>query len=195
MEIKSFAQNYLDNLKAAIDGIDLDELAKVADAITTAYQGERQIFILGNGGSASTASHMACDLGKGTLMNRYDTKEKRYRVIALTDNIPLMTAYANDLSYEDIFSQQLRNLVQKDDLVIAISASGNSPNVIKAVDVAQEAKAIVIGFSGFTGGKLLEKSDICLHVNQKHYGRVEDLHLVFDHLLTEFLSSLKEKEA
>src|SRR3989338_6010962 len=114
-----FIKDYLSNLKTELDSLDLKAIKKVVDILFSAWQNNKQVFIFGNGGSAITASHFACDLGKGTLERVYDRNEKRFRVISLTDNVATITAYSNDLSYDDIFIQQLRNLVQPGDLVIA----------------------------------------------------------------------------
>ena len=150
---------------------------------------------MGDGGSASNASHFACDLGKGTLKRVYDGKEKRFRVISLTDNIVTITAFANDLSFEDIFVQQLHNLIDKGDVVIGISGSGNSPNVIKAIRYAQTCGAKTIGFLGFkTGGKLSKLVDYEITVQDNHYGRIEDIHLALGHLITDNLAELKNRK-
>ncbi len=138
---------------------------------------------MGNGGSASLASHFACDLSKGTLQNVHDDNEKRFRVISLTDNIALMTAYSNDLGYEHVFSQQLKNLVNEGDVVIGISASGNSKNVINAISLAKKSKAVSIGLLGFDGGKLKEIVDLKLWVNKDNYGIVEDVHSSLQHMI------------
>ena len=148
IDVKNIARNYMEEMKKAVDSISLDDIQKTAEILLDAYKNDRRVFILGNGGSAATASHMACDLGKGTLRNVYDVSEKRFQVISLTDNIPMMTAFANDLSYDDMFVQQLRNYVQKGDVVIGISGSGNTPNIIKALLYAKSVGAITIGLLG-----------------------------------------------
>lgn len=193
--IKNFTQNYSAQLKKAIDKLDLDKIQNIVKVIYEAYRNNKQIFILGNGGSASTASHFACDLGKGTLKRVYDNKEKRFRVISLTDNVATINALGNDLSLEDVFFQQLRNLVNKDDVVVGISGSGNSANVIKAIQYAKECGAKTIGFSGFkTGGKLAELVDYEITVQDEHYGRIEDIHLMLGHLIADYFFELKKTE-
>jgi D-sedoheptulose 7-phosphate isomerase len=142
--------------------------------------------LFGNGGSASLASHFACDLGKGTA---YCNGGKRFRVLALTDNIPAMTAWANDSSYEDVFSEQLRNFVQPQDIAFAISGSGNSGNVLRALQVAREAAATTIGISGFQGGKMKSLCDICLVVPSDDMQVIEDLHLAMAHSIFRIVSS------
>jgi len=192
-DIKNIAKNYLDELKATIDSISLGDIQKIANILLRAYQDNCRVFILGNGGSASTASHMACDLGKGTLKNVYNPHEKRFQVISLTDNVATMTAFANDLSYDDMFAQQLHNLVNKGDVVIGISGSGNTPNIIKALMYAKSQGAVTVGFLGFgSGGKAKDLVDYNITIKSSNYGIVEDLHLVLDHILTSCLSYMKE---
>src|SRR3989338_3010710 len=157
---KDFIEDYIFELSRCLKSLDKTKLELIIDVLINAYKKDKKVFILGNGGSASTASHMACDLGKGTLQRIYDNTERRLRVISLNDNVAIMTAFANDLSFEDIFVQQLRNLVETDDLVIALSGSGNSANVIKAMKYAKACGAKTIGLLGFrTGGKLAKVVD------------------------------------
>ena len=189
-----FINNYFKELKETIDKISVEDIKRVTDILYKAYKRDKQIFIIGNGGSASTASHFACDLSKGTLQRIYDEKEKRFRVISLTDNVAHLTALANDLDYNDVFSQQLRNLVNPGDIVVAISGSGNSKNILNAVDSASKSGATTIGFLGFDGGKLKEKVDHYIHVPSNHYGRIEDLHLVLAHLISSYLTEMKKNE-
>lgn len=152
---------------------------------------DKQIFIFGNGGAAANASHFAADLGKGTLGRRYEG-EKRVRVTSLTDNVTTLTAYANDLSFEDIFVQQLRNLLNPGDLVIAITGSGNSPNVLKAIEYAKKKGALTIGVLGFkTGGKAARLADHAIIIQSDHYGIIEDTCTVLHHLITDCLTKLK----
>lgn len=194
-DIRNVAKQYFDNLKVAIDAISLDDVQNVAEVLFNAYKNNKRVFIFGNGGSASTASHMAADLGKGTLRNVYDPKEKRFQVISLTDNVAMMTALANDLSYDEMFVQQLRNYVQAGDVVIGISGSGNTPNVIKAILYAKEVGATTIGLLGFaTGGSAKNLVDYDITIKSNTYGIVEDLHMVLDHLLTTCLSYMKGRD-
>ncbi|HUK82544.1 MAG TPA: SIS domain-containing protein [Verrucomicrobiae bacterium] len=182
-----FAKSYLTELKAVLDRLPLADLDRVVQTIEAAHAAGRQIFIIGNGGSAATASHMMNDLGKGTLGHKGDAQWKRFRVIALTDNVSLMTAWANDTDYERIFSEPLKNLAQRGDLLVAISASGNSPNVIAAVEAAKEIGLQVIGLTGFGGGKLAKMADVSFVVPSDGYGPVEDVHMILDHIITGFL--------
>lgn len=192
---KEFIDNYIQELKLCLDDLNKTKIEKAIEMLMEAYTNGRKVFIMGNGGSASNASHMACDLSKGTLLRVYDEKEKRLRVFGLTDNVATITAYGNDVAFEDIFVQQLRNLVEKDDLVIALSGSGRSKNVIKAVNYAKKCGANTIGFLGFkTGGVLAKLVDLAIIVNSSNYGPCEDLQLVLDHIITGWIARIKSKE-
>jgi D-sedoheptulose 7-phosphate isomerase len=189
-----FISNYFEELKKILDKISKKDIEEITNIIYNAYLNDRTIYILGNGGSASTSSHFACDLGKGTLSRVYDQNEKRFKVVSLVDNVATITAYANDLSFEDIFVQQLHNLVKKGDVVMVITGSGNSKNVIKAVKYARECGAITIGLLGFDGGKVKKLLDKYIIVPSNHYGRIEDTHLILEHLITDYLrSKIREK--
>lgn len=174
-------QKYLTELDQAVRQTDMDAIHKAVEVLWEAYENNRQVFIFGNGGSASTASHMACDIGKGVVREG----KKRFRVQSLCDNVAVMTAWANDVSYETMFKDQLENLLNEKDVVIAISASGNSPNVVKAVEFGKKQGATIIGLSGFSGGILKDMSDISIHFPVKDYGQVEDLHLMCEHIITQ----------
>jgi D-sedoheptulose 7-phosphate isomerase len=150
----------------------------------------RQVFIMGNGGSASTASHFVCDLAKNTRKEGWS----HFRVIGLTDNMALLSAYANDEGYENVFVQQLASFIQPKDVVIAISTSGNSPNVLEATKLANERKAKTIGFTGFDGGQLGNMVDINLHVPSDNIEQVEDIHLMYEHLICTVLRQLLSEE-
>ncbi len=184
--MKNFFSNYFDELTSTLKELDCKDLDKVKKEIIKARKNEKTIFIIGNGGSASTASHITCDLSKGILGHTGEKKIDRLRVISL-DNLATLTAWSNDVGYDEAMAEQLRNLIRKGDLLIAISASGNSPNVIKAVDVAKEAGAKVVGLSGFSGGELKEKSDINLLAKIDKYDVAEDIHLIIGHILTRWL--------
>jgi D-sedoheptulose 7-phosphate isomerase len=137
------------------------------------------VYIFGNGGSAALASHFACDLGKGTA----NGSEKRFRVLALTDNVPLITAWANDANYADIFAEQLANLVRPGDVAFGISGSGNSSNVLRGLQVAKQAGATTVGLTGFGGGELKDQCDACVIVPSENMQIIEDLHLCVAHSL------------
>lgn len=184
---REFATNYLTSLKGLLDRLPLDAFDGAAQAIVAAHAAGKQIFVIGNGGSAATASHMMNDLNKGTLGHKGDAPWKRFRVIALTDNVSLMTAWANDTDYNHIFSEPLKNLAQPGDLLIAISASGNSPNIVVAVETAKQLGLKVVGLAGFGGGKLAKLADVAFVVPSDDYGPIEDVHMIFDHMLTAYL--------
>lgn len=193
--IKKFTDEYFRQVNKLLDDLDREKIEKIISVIFEAYKNNRQVFILGNGGSAANASHFACDLTKGTLKNVYDDKEKRFRAISLTDNVAIATAFGNDLSFGEIFKQQLRNLVNEGDVVVGISGSGNSENVVNAIEYAKRCGAKTIGFLGFkTGGKLKDMVDYEITVQDDHYGRIEDVHLVLAHLVSSGLAELKKEE-
>ena len=176
---------YLADLSAVLDALPREPLAQITQLLLDAARKGRTVFIFGNGGSAATASHLACDLAKTAHM----PGQPRVRALALTDNVPLLTAWGNDDSYEVIFAEQVRTFVRWRDIVVAISASGNSPNVLAGVEVAREAGAVVVGITGFGGGKLQALCDICLVVPSHDYGPVEDLHMIFVHAITAALKA------
>ena len=181
----AFAGDYLEGLKNCLDVLSREELAEVINRLAEAYREGRQVFIIGNGGSAATASHLASDWGKNILPDK-DKAAKRLHVTALTDNVSWITALANDLGYEYIFSEQLKNLVNKGDLVIAISGSGNSPNITEGIRVARSLGAKLIGILGFDGGKARDMVDTAIVVKSDNYGYVEDVHMVLGHLITSY---------
>jgi D-sedoheptulose 7-phosphate isomerase len=178
--------NYITLLQQTIDQLPKDKIAGVIDLLHSARFSGRQVFIMGNGGSASTASHFVCDLSKNTRFAGWP----RYKVIGLSDNMAVFSAYANDEGYENVFCEQLANLLLPDDIVIAISASGNSQNVVNAIQYAKSQNAFTIGFTGFDGGILGSLVDINLHINSNIIEHVEDLHLVLEHMI---IKSLKER--
>lgn len=189
---KKFFKEFLVEHEKAVNALDLEAIESAAKILLETYCDGKHVFIFGNGGSASTASHMACDLGKGTLLRVYDEGERRLRVTALTDNAALLTAYANDLSFDEIFVQQLRNLLGEGDVAIAISGGGNSPNVIKAIEYAKKCGAKTIGLLGFgTGGKLGKLVDCAIAVKSKHYGPIETIHSLIAHMIASWFAEMK----
>jgi D-sedoheptulose 7-phosphate isomerase len=172
------ARQYFKELQRVVARLSHEGIDQIADALYKAYESERIVYTFGNGGSASLASHFACDLGKGTA---YCNGGKRFRALALTDNLPALTAWANDSSYEDIFSEQLRNFVHPKDVAFAISGSGNSKNVLNALEVAREAGATTLGISGFEGGQMKSLCDICAVVPSNNMQIIEDMHLAMAH--------------
>src|SRR5258708_9490870 len=168
------ARQYFEEWERVMVSFPEEGTDQIADILVRAYDAGRTVYLCGNGGSAALASHFACDLGKGTA---YCNGGKRLRVLSLTDNLPTLTAWANDSSYEDIFSEQLRNFVQPGDVAVAISGSGNSKNVLNALQVAREAGATTVGISGFQGGEMKSLCDICVIVPSNNMQIIEDLHL------------------
>ncbi len=179
-------QNYACELQQTLERLPYELIDEVIQILHNARLKGRQIFILGNGGSASTASHFVADLSKNTRKTGWP----HFRAIGLTDNMALFSAYANDEGYENVFAQQLANLVRPNDIVIAISASGNSPNVIKAVEFANQVRAKTIGLTGFDGGKLGPIVDIHLHVPSSIIEQVEDVHLMLEHAICKTLREI-----
>jgi D-sedoheptulose 7-phosphate isomerase len=177
--------HYVDRLQTAVAALPRERLDELGETLLRAYRNSKQVFLLGNGGSSSTASHMAADLAKNTI----GPNMKRFRVVSLNDNAAIMTALANDLGYESVFSEQLVNLVQAGDVLIVVSASGNSPNVLKAMRYARTRSAEVVGLLGFDGGAAAALADIALIVPSDNYGVVEDVHLIINHILVEFFKT------
>jgi D-sedoheptulose 7-phosphate isomerase len=157
------------------------EIDQIGVELLRAYEEERKVYLLGNGGSASLASHFACDLAKGTVCA--GDRRRRFQAISLTDNIALLTAWANDTSYDQVFAEQLRNVIRPGDIVVAISASGNSRNVVLALQVARELEAFNIGLTGFEGGKMKDLCDLCVVVPSDNMQIIEDLHVGIAHAL------------
>ena len=172
-------KNYISTLQQTLDQLPQSLIAEVVFILQRARMQGNQVFIMGNGGPASTASHFVCDLAKNT---RYDGLP-HFRAIGLADNMEIFSAYANDEGYENVFSQQLINLIKPDDIVIAISASGNSPNVGKSVEEAKKYNAKTIGFTGFDGGRLAHLVNINIQVKSNIIEHVEDIHLVLEHMI------------
>jgi D-sedoheptulose 7-phosphate isomerase len=173
--------DYVDRLQTALDDLDRHLLARLRDALIRVYRDDKQVFIIGNGGSSSTASHMAADLAKNTI----GPNMKRFKVATLSENAAIVTALANDVGYENVFYEQLVNVIHAGDVLIVVSASGNSPNVLKAIKYAQRQSAEVVGLLGFGGGEAAELADIAIVVKSQSYGIVEDVHLSINHMLVE----------
>ena len=171
--------NYISSVVELIQNLPVNQIETIIDTLHKARLEGKQIFIMGNGGSASTASHFVCDIAKNTRKEGWP----HFKAIGLTDNMAIFSAYANDEGYENVFSQQLANLINPGDIVIGISASGNSPNVLNAMQVAEINQAIRIGFTGFKGGKLGSMVDLHINIPSEKYGQVEDLHLMLEHII------------
>lgn len=181
MKIDDFISKYINDLTALLQKLDKVSIENLIVLLENTLNNNSKIYILGNGGSAATASHMVNDLGAG-LRRR---KIRNFNVVSLADNTPVCTAIANDIGYENIFYMQLQGLLQKDDLIIAISCSGNSPNIIKAVEYAKDSGSKIIGMTGFDGGRLKHLCDVNFHINTLNgeYGLVEDMHMILDHII------------
>ena len=179
---------YREECITALNSVDLDAVESVSNALLQARDRGSRIFVVGNGGSAATASHMATDLMLGSGL-----VDPPLRVVALTDNQAIITATGNDISFDQVFSRQLIHLAERGDILMAVSASGNSPNVLACVDAAKELGLTTIAFTGFDGGRLAALVDLLVHVPTRMgaYGPVEDVHLVVNHMITEQLKGAK----
>jgi len=173
-------RTYIVDIQQVIDRLPIHKIEATVARLHEARLARKQIFVMGNGGSAATASHLGCDLNKNTQSSHYP----RLRVHALTDSTPLITAYGNDCGYESIFAEQLANFVDAGDLVLAISASGNSANVLNAIDLAQKQGAYTIGWSGYDGGELADRVDLPVVVPCHNIEQIEDIHMMLSHMIT-----------
>lgn len=178
--------NYLSSLKETIDLINISEVNEMANLFLEARANGNSIYVFGNGGSGSTASHMVCDILKGCSYNKID----KFKIYCLNDNIPTILAYSNDVSYDCIFEEQLKNYMLPGDLIIGISGSGNSLNVLRAFEYANEKGAKTLSLTGFDGGKLKKLSQHNVHVPKNNMQIVEDIHVIVMHILY----TLLEKE-
>lgn len=183
--------SYISVLQDTVGKLPVGPITRVVETLQNARLEGRKVFVMGNGGSASTASHFVCDLAKNT---RHDSLP-HFRVIGLTDNMAIFSAYANDEGYENVFAAQLANLVEAEDVVIAISASGNSANVVKAIQEAKSYNAVTVGFTGFTGGKLASLVDIQVHVDSYVIEHVEDIHLMLEHMIVKAIKDMAVAES
>lgn len=175
----TFPERYKSDVFQAIDSIDLEKVGQAIEILARAREEDRHIFVCGNGGSASTASHFVCDMIKGASFNR----AKRFRMMALNDSLPTLTAYSNDVHYECVFVEQLKNFAQPGDVLIAISGSGNSPNVLRAVEYASSIGCRTIALTGRNGGKLGPMAELNIQVSNPHMGRIEDGHVIVMHMI------------
>lgn len=171
--------DYVRRLESTLEELHLETVEALIDVLHEARLNGRQVFIMGNGGSASTASHFVCDLAKNTRQPGWS----HFRVIGLTDNMASFSAFANDDGYANVFAHQLDSLLRPNDIVIGISTSGNSPNVLNAIRLANERQAITVGFTGFDGGKLMDMVKLSVHVPSHIIEHVEDIHLILEHLI------------
>ena len=184
-DIREYIQKEINTLQ----NLDVGALNAAIGAIVEAWSKDATIYTMGNGGSAATASHMVCDFNKGVSSE----VERKFRFQCLNDNTPLVMAIANDISYDEVFSYQLKDVLEKNDLIIAISGSGNSKNIVKAVEYAREVGAKVIGITGYSGGKLMDMADYKMHVAVDDMQIAEGLHMVFDHMMMRVLCNNLKK--
>jgi D-sedoheptulose 7-phosphate isomerase len=180
-------RDYFNKLQDVLTKVDLGEIAAIAQVLRTAYEHEKTILVMGNGGSGATASHMVCDLNKGACFH----VEKKFRLIALTDCTPMILALGNDVGFESIFVEQLKVYARPGDVVLGISGSGNSPNVLRAVEYARQLGCVTIGATGFGGGQLKPLVDHSFHVNVDDMQIVEDVHMILVHVLMRSLDAGK----
>jgi D-sedoheptulose 7-phosphate isomerase len=178
---RDFAKGYFDYLSELMERVDVKVVEQIIDAFSEALEKDKVIYFLGNGGSAVTASHFANDIGIGTRGSRFHP----FKVLSLTDNLAVLTAVSNDDSFDNVFVRQLEPILQKRDVVVALSVSGNSPNVLKAVRYAKTIGAKTVGCTGFDGGSLRKIADISFHIStpKGEYGPVEDLFMILDHII------------
>jgi D-sedoheptulose 7-phosphate isomerase len=190
--LADYAGRYTEYLATLLASFDCEAIERVGMAFEAARRAGRTIFLFGNGGSAATASHFANDLGLGPRV----LGGKAYRAISLTDNMAFFSAAGNDIGYDMVFIEQLKTLMAPGDVVVGISASGSSPNVIKTIEYAKAHGAVTVGFVGFDGGDLVNVADHVVHIAtpKGDYGPVEDLHMVLDHLLTSYLARMTKAQ-
>ncbi len=186
----SFAGDYTRDVSELVKKIDSVQVEKALDALWNAYENGNKIFLFGNGGSAATAMHIVNDIVKGTTVEG----RKAARAYCLSDNTSLLMAIANDLSYADVFSHQLKAYFDPGDVAIGISGSGNSENVLRAIQYANENGGVTIGLTGFSGGKLRSMAQIAIHVDSNHYGKIEDLHTVICHIFGYYFMEKAKKK-
>lgn len=178
--------DYVKNVQNLCESLDTDSLNAACELMLESYKAGKKIFVAGNGGSAGTSNHFCCDFGKNAVKGDLN----RPKIISLSANIEVLTALGNDFCYAEVFSQQLKNLMDDGDTVLLISASGNSPNIVSAAEYAKSRGGKVIGFSGFKGGKLKEFSDVNVNIPSESYEQIEDLHMMLTHIIVCYFKSL-----
>ncbi len=179
-------KNYINNIEKLAETLDAEEIENVCKALLESYKSGHQIFVAGNGGSAGTSNHFCCDFGK----NAVKSETNRPKIISLSANIEVLTALGNDFCYADVFVEQLKNLMNDGDTILLISASGNSPNVVRAAEYVKSRNGTVVGFTGFEGGKLKELSDINVNIPSDSYEQIEDLHSMLTHMIVCYFKAL-----
>lgn len=185
--MKQLILDYINDIHALCNGLDVEEMDKLCESLLESYKSKKKIFVAGNGGSAGTSNHFCCDFGKNAVKGDVN----RPKIISLSANIEVLTALGNDFCYADVFTQQLKNLMDDGDTVLLISASGNSPNVVTAAEYAKSRGGKVIGLTGFEGGKLKELSDIAINIPSNSYEKIEDLHMMITHIIVCYFKALE----
>ncbi len=183
MKIQPLAQAYLTDLASALENFEHQQLERIVNLILDAYRDDYRIFVMGNGGSGATASHFACDINKGCCMDLV----KKFKMVCLNDNIPTILALANDVSYDVVFEEQLKNFFIPGDLVIGISGSGNSENVLRAIRYAKAHNGRTIGLSGFSGGQLAQLTDVSFVARSDDMQKIEDIHVIVVHMIMQIV--------
>lgn len=183
--MREMIEHYTGLLKSTIDRIDRNEIMRFIEILEQTRNSGKTIYIMGNGGSGSTATHFCCDFNKGASYG--NNIQKRYKCVCLNDNIPTMLAYANDVDYRDVFVEQLKNFLEEGDLVIGISGSGNSANVVRAIEYANAHGAATVGLTGYSGGILREIAKYTVHIPVDNMQIAEDLHLMLFHMTVSIL--------
>ncbi len=190
--MENYIKNFLEDLNVQINKVSWREIASAIRIIHSAYEYDGKIFLIGNGGSAAIASHFANDLNKTVFGQKGEKNVKRFQAICLADNTSALTAWANDVGFNKVFSEQLKNFAKPHDALFAISSSGNSPNIINAVKVAKKSHMPIISLSGFDGGKLSRMSNAKIHIPSQKYEIVESAHEAICHLImTYFRETIK----
>ena len=177
--MKTFMDSYASELSSELYKLDAAEFTKITDILVDAYKRDAQVFIAGNGGSAATANHFVCDFGKNAVQGG----KRRFRILSVCDNIEKITALGNDISFDQIFRFQLGNLMRPGDVLIVVSASGNSPDLVEACEYAKEIGGSIIALSGFGGGKICNGANAVLKTDMRSYERIEDLHSSILHMI------------
>ena len=191
--MKAFIDEYTGAINEAMGKIDHAQFEKIIAILVEAYKNDKQVFIAGNGGSAGTANHFVCDFGKNAVpFTGVGPSSRRFRIISISDNIEKITALGNDIAFEEIFRQQLINLMREGDVFIAISASGNSPDLVRACEYAKESKSRIIVLAGFNGGKIKDFADAAIVTTLESYEQIEDIHLIILHMLVYYFKNHPE---
>lgn len=178
-KMRAWVEDYIRQFKAVVDAVPVESLVQWIEVFRKAHKENRQIFVFGNGGSASNCSHFVCDLGKGSSISMGSP----FRCLSLNDNVAWMTAIANDFSYDDVFVRQLENYAKPGDLILSLSVSGNSPNCVKAMEWGKKQGLTLLALTGAKRGRMAELADHLIVIDSTHYGRVEDAQMMATHIL------------